>query len=103
MKQECHEKNQASARNFLWEVWTPEGALKSQKTKFAVTDAKVRKLAMKYFPEKMSEKVDGNQNHPKKPKKSGKTSFCLQQCYKNSQKKISKKQSTKCQLQLKPF
>ena len=52
LKQECHEKNEKTAGNFLWEVWTPEGEIKSRITKFQWNDPKVKKLQMKYIPHK---------------------------------------------------
>ena len=50
LKEECHEKNRESTGAFLWDVWTPEGALNPQIVRFATADPKVRKLAAKYFP-----------------------------------------------------
>ena len=70
LKQECHLKNEKTKGDFLWEVYTPEGAMKPQIVKFQSTDPKVRKLALRYCPEKVGKKSE----RPKKPSAKAKSS-----------------------------
>ena len=65
LKQECHEKNEKTTGNFLWEVWTPEGELRSKIVRFPANDPKVRKLQMRYLPNKGSEEK-GKKGRPSK-------------------------------------
>ena len=70
LKQECHLKNSATNGIFLWEVYTPERALKPQIVKFPAADSKVRKLALRYIPEKTGKKSKRTKTKPAKLKDS---------------------------------